>query len=87
MSKLVKTSLGSFYFTADLNTLQDISSRKPIESKPIVAVNLSTNTRYTYSSVTKAEKSLKIHHDFINKHLDRSIYVSQDGRRFKFTSG
>jgi hypothetical protein len=88
MKKLIKTNLGTFYFTAHEETLKKISDRKPHESKPVLVLDLNTGISRQYPSVTKASKALKLHHDFINKHLDRGAYTSLDGtRRFKFTSG
>ena len=55
-SKLVKTDLGSFYFTADQETLDSMKDRKPIKSKPIIATDLSTGISKEFSSVTKVEK-------------------------------
>ena len=88
MKKLIKTNLGTFYFTAHEETFKKISDRKPHESKPVLVLDLNTGISRQYPSVTKASKALKLHHDFINKHLDRGAYTSLDGtRRFKFTSG
>lgn len=88
MKKLTKTNLGTFYFTAHEETLKKLSAHKRHESKPVVVLDLNTNISQQYPSVTKASKALKLHHDYINKHLDRGVYMSLDGtRRFKFTSG
>ena len=40
---------------------------------------------YSFVSVNEAEKELQIHHDLIKKHLEKgTIYVGQDGRKFRF---
>lgn len=85
---LVPTPKGSFYFDADLETLIAISTRLPLESKPLDVTDLNTGIVTTYKSVTQASKTLKIHHDFILKHMDmKSVFISKDGlRRYKFTS-
>lgn len=40
---------------------------------------------YYFISVNQAEKELKIHHNFIKKHLEKgTVYIGQDGRKFRF---
>lgn len=82
----VPTSLGSFYFDTDSTTLDGINSRGKHKSKPLDVVDLNSGTITSYSSVTKASKALKIHHDFINKHMvGKRIFTSLDGlRKYKF---
>jgi len=86
-SKLVKTGLGKFYWTAHPDTLQAILTKGPLSATQIFALDMRTNELQIFNSVTQAEKTLDIHHNYINKHLDRGVFVSQDGnRRYKFTS-
>lgn len=47
-----------------------------------------TTKVYSFISVNQAEKELKIHHNFIKKHLEKgTIYIGQDGRKFRFLPG
>jgi hypothetical protein len=85
---LVPTIKGSFYFDTDTVTLDTIRNRVPHQPKSLLAHDLVTGVISIYSSVNKASKALKIHHEFITKHLDsNSIFTSRDGqRKYKFTA-
>ena len=69
-------------------------TKKPIPNKSIIVHDLSETSSlhstkvYSFVSVNQAEKELKIHHNFIKKHLESgTIYIGQDGRKFRFLSG
>jgi hypothetical protein len=88
MNKLASTTLGSFYFTATPSVLAEYGSRKPLAAKPVIVVDIVNNTSTQYPSITAASKAIKIHHDFIIKHLDRSIFMSMDRtRQYRFLTG
>nr|QVG61538.1 hypothetical protein [Rhizoctonia sp.] len=78
----------SFYLDATSETLKNITNNQPNVAKPVYAHNLVTNVVTFYTSVTEAKNKLNIHHDFINKHLDKDTeYISIDKtRKYKFTS-
>jgi NUMOD1 domain len=78
MDKLVETVLGNFYFTAAPITLEAMTNRTPHTPKPIIVVDLIANTSTQYPSVTAASKAIKIHHEFITKHLDGTVFSSND---------
>lgn len=51
---------------------------------PVHVHDLQTNVITRYPSVTVVENILNIHHDFVNKHLNKGIYKRADGRLYKF---
>lgn len=92
--KLIETFKGNFYFTGDNELIKYYETKKPIPNKSIIVHDLSETSSlhstkvYSFVSVNQAEKELKIHHNFIKKHLESgTIYIGQDGRKFRFLSG
>lgn len=69
-------------------------TKKSIPNKSIIVHDLSETSLllptkiYSFISVNQAEKELKIHHNFIKKHLEKgTIYIGQDGRKLRFLPG
>lgn len=83
---LIENKEQKFYLDATKETLNNIS--KPNVAIPVYVHDLTTNIVTYFSSVTAAENKLKIHHDFINKHLDMdTVYISIDKtRKYRFST-
>ena len=63
------------------------ANNKPITSIPIIVQDV-TNEKiieFNFNSINEAEKTLKIHHQFIKHHLALgTIYTSRQNRKFRF---
>lgn len=77
------TGSNLFYLTAHPDSMSKFRSGKPA-TNTVQIHNLQTNVVTAYPSVTVAERDTNIHHEFINKHLNKGVYQRDDGRRYKF---
>ena len=58
---------------------------KKLKAKCIEAHDLNNNKIFTYKSLNQASKNLGIHHQFINKHLERNnTFTSREVLILKF---
>lgn len=75
---------GDCYLTCHPDSITLFRKGAPA-SLPVQVHDLQTNIITRYPSVTAAERDTNIHHDFINKHLNKGIYQREDSRRYKFS--